>query len=314
MRAAIAQDYGPPEVVSVKDVPAPRPGTKDLLVRVTAAAVTSGDARIRGADFPAGFGVLSRLALGFTRPRNSVLGGAFSGVVTEVGTKTDGFAVGDEVCGMTGVSMGTHAEYVVAPAKKTSHKPPRVSHEDAAGLLFGATAANHFLRVSRTGSDSTVLINGASGAIGTSAIQLAKLRGATVTAVTSTRNAALVRDLGADEVIDYTVAPITASGRRFDVVIDAVGNLDRKSGRDLLSENGILVLGVASLGDNLFARGNVKAGVVPERADDFAHMLSLVADGRLRVVIDESLPLDDIVAAHRRVDSGRKVGNIVITC
>ncbi len=314
MRAADVEAYGPPEVVKIRDLPLPPVGPKSVLIRVTATAVTSGDARIRGANFPDGFGILSRLFLGFHGPRKAVLGGVVSGTVAAVGAKVDQFAVGDQVCGMTGTAMGAHAEYVVAPAKKVVHLPASVSHEDAAGLLFGGSAALHFLRTAGTGPGTTVLVNGASGAIGTNAVQIAKHLGATVTAVTSGPNAALVTELGADDVIDYTVTPLAETTRRFDVVLDTVGNLDRRSARRLLTDDGFAVLAAASLGDNFAARGNVKAGVAPERADYFAHLLDLVADGTIRVVRDNVLDLDDIADAHRRVDSGRKVGNLVVRC
>lgn len=314
MRAAVVEKYGPPEVVQIRDLPLPRVGAKSVLVRVAATAVTSGDARIRGANFPDGFGTLSRLALGFRGPRRTVLGGVFSGTIEALGAKVAGFAVGEEVCGMTGISMGCHAQYVVAPATKLAHKPTTVSHDHAAGLLFGGSAARHFLHVAGTGPGSTVLVNGASGAIGTNAVQLAKHLGATVTAVTSGRNAELVEALGADDVIDYTRTPLAGIDRRFDVVLDNVGSLDRRTARRLLTGNGTALLAVASLGDNLVARGNVKAGVAPERAEAFAYLLSLVASRDLRVIVDEVMDLDDIQQAHRRVDTGHKVGNLVVRC
>jgi len=314
MRAAIVEEFGPPEVVHVRDTAVPRlkPGT--VLVRVAAAAVTSGDARIRGAHFPPGFGSLSRLVFGVRRPRRPILGGVFSGTVEAVGARVPGFAVGDEVCGMTGAAMGTHAEYVAVPAKKLAHKPASVTHEQAAGVLFGGSAALHFLRAANTGPGSTVLVIGASGAIGTNAVQLAKHLGATVTAVTSGANAEFVTGLGADDTVDYTTTGLDDLDRRFDVVLDAVGTLDRHSAPSLLADGGTAVLAVASLGDNVFARGGVKAGVASERAEDFSTLMGLVADGVLRVVIEEVVDLDEIVEAHRRVDSGHKVGNLVVRC
>jgi NADPH:quinone reductase-like Zn-dependent oxidoreductase len=311
MRAALVPAYGPPEVVEIREIDRPEPGPKEVLVRVVAAAVTSGDARIRGARFPDGFGALSRLAFGWRRPRRPVLGGVVSGTVAALGTKVDGFAVGDEVAGMTGAAMGTHAQYVVIPAKKLAHKPPTVSHSDAAGVLFGGSAALHFLRSVDTGANTKVLVNGASGAVGTNAVQIAKHLGATVTAVTSGSNAALVTDLGADDVIDYTSVDLAATNRRFDVVLDTVGNLDPASAARLLTDTGTAVLAAATLAENVIPRRRVKAGVAPERADDFAHLMNLVAEGTLRVV-REDIGLDDIVDAYRRIDSGHKVGNIVV--
>jgi NADPH:quinone reductase-like Zn-dependent oxidoreductase len=313
MRAAVADRYGPPEVVRTVEIPQPAVGADEVLVRVEAVAVTSGDARIRGARFPTGFAVPARLAFGISRPRRRVLGGSFSGVVEAVGPRVTGIAAGDEVCGMTGVRMGAHAEYVAVPAKKLARKPAGVSHEQAAGLLFGGSTALFFLRdKAAVGPGMSVLVNGASGAIGTSAVQLAKHFGATVTGVTSAANAGLVTGLGADRVIDYTKKDLSRIADRFDVVLDAVGNLTVSSGRRLLAEGGVLMLAVAGLVETVRARGDVVAGSAPERVEDFELLLELAAAGEITVVIDQVHDLGDIVEAHRRVDSGHKVGNVVV--
>ena len=312
MRAAIVDRYGPPEVVRIGEVPDPTPGAKEVLVRVRAAAVTSGDARIRAARFPPGFALPGRLGLGLRRPRRAVLGGVVSGVVETVGRDVDGLAPGDEVAGMTGVRLGTHAELVTVPAKRLATKPGAVSHEDAAGVLFGGLTARHFLRKTGVGEGTTVLVNGASGAVGTNAVQLATDLGATVTGVASGANAALVAELGAARVLDHTRGELDATDERFDVVLDAVGNLTVASGRRLLRPGGVLVLAVAGLADTVLPRRGVVTGVSSERAEDVAHLLDLVAAGRLTVVRPEPLALDDVVEAHRRVDTGRKVGNIVV--
>jgi NADPH:quinone reductase-like Zn-dependent oxidoreductase len=234
-------------------------------------------------------------------------------VVEGVGSSVVGFAPGDEVCGMVGRKMGAHAEYVAVPAKRLARKPSAVTHEDAAGVLFGGTTALHFLRdKASVGPGTSVLVNGASGAVGTNAVQLAKHLGATVTGVTSAANAALVSSLGPDRVVDYTTEDVTTTGERFDVVLDTVGNLSRTSGRRLLTEHGVLVLAVASLGDNIRARGNIVAGVALERVEAAELLLRLLADEALTVVHDRTYELQDIAEAHRRVDSGRKVGNIVV--
>lgn len=313
MRAAVVDRYGPPEVARVVEVPDPTPGAGDVLVRVAAAAVTSGDARIRGARFPAGFAPFARLGLGLTRPRRRVLGLCFSGVVEAVGRDVTGFAVGDEVAGMSGARMGAHAELVAVPAGRVVAKPAGVSHEAAAGVLFGGTTALFYLRQAGVRAGASVLVAGASGAVGTNLVQLAKRLGATVTAVTSGANAGLVERLGADRVIDYTATDLATVPDRFDVVVDAVGSLGITGGGGLLAPGGVLVLGVAGLGETLRARGNVRAGAAPERAADFAELLALVAAGELEVVLDEVVPLAEIAAAYRRVDSGRKVGNVVVT-
>ena len=313
MRAAVIDRYGAPEIVRVIEVPKPVPRNDEGLVRVHAAAVTSGDARVRAARFPGGFAPFARLVFGLRRPRRPVLGNTFSGIVDAVGSRADGFAVGDAVCGMTGLRMGAHAEYVAVAAKRLALKPAAVSHEDAAGLLFGGTTALFFLRdKASVGPGMSVLVNGASGAIGTNAVQLARHFGATVTAVTSTANIALLTTLGAERVVDYTKEDIASIDERFDVVLDTVGNLSAQSGRRLLASGGTLLLAVASLGETIRARGNVVAGSSPERAGDFDVLLRLVADGRITVVHEEVYDLADIVAAYRRVDGGHKRGNIVV--
>lgn len=313
MQAAVVTKYGPPEVVRVTDIPMPFPRADEVLVRVVAAAVTSGDARIRAARFPSGFGVLARLALGLTKPRRAVLGGTFSGVVEAVGVKVTGFTPGESVCGMAGSKMGAHAAFISVPAARLARVPAGVSHDDAAGVLFGGSTALHFLRTkAKLQPGQSVLVNGASGAVGTNAVQLAAHFGATVTAVTSAANAGLVNSLGATATIDYATTDVATITDRFDVVFDAVGNLSIGSGRRLLAPGGTLALAVAGLGETIRARGNVAAGPAPERAADFEFLLGLVADGTLTVVHDQQYALVDIADAYRRVDSGRKRGNIIV--
>lgn len=313
MRAAVVDRYGEPEVVRIAEVDTPEPGADEVRVRVAAAAVTSGDARIRAARFPAGYAPFARLVFGIVRPRRRTLGSTFSGVVDAVGSRVDHLEPGDEVCGMTGIKMGAHAEYVVVPTKKLARKPAGVTHDDAAGLLFGGTAALYFLRDrASVGPGTSVLVNGASGAIGTNAVQLARHLGATATGVTSSANASLVASLGADRVMDYSEVDLTTTDERFDVVLDSVGNLSLASGRRLLKPEGVLALAVANLADTIRARGNVVAGTAPERVEDFDFLLRLVAGGEVTVVLDQIYDLGDIVAAHRLVDSGHKVGNVVV--
>jgi NADPH:quinone reductase-like Zn-dependent oxidoreductase len=237
----------------------------------------------------------------------------FSGVVEDVGPGVSSVAPGHAVCGMTGISMGAHAEYVSVPARRVVAVPSGVSHADAAGLLFGGSTALYFLRdKASVGPGMTVLVNGASGAVGSNAVQLARHFGATVTGVTSASNADFVSRLGAGRVIDYAVRDVRALTDRFDVVFDAVGNLSIASGRRLLRDGGVLVLAVASLWDMLRARRGVVAGSGPERAADFEWLLQLVAANELTVVVDRTFPLDHIGDAYRLVDSGHKRGNVIV--
>lgn len=313
MRAAWVDRYGPPEAVRVAEAPRPEPDADQVLVRVHAAAVTSADSRVRGARFPKGFGPFARLAFGVTRPRRPILGNSVSGVVESVGSRVTRVRPGDAVCGMTGARMGAHAEYVVVAEERVVAKPDEVSHDDAAGVLFGGTAALFFLRDKGTvGPGRSVLVNGASGAVGSNAVQLAKHYGAVVTGITSAANADLVTRLGADRVIDHARSDSFTGADRYDIVVDTVGNLTITTGRRLLTDTGVLLLVAAGLGENIRARGNVRTGSAPERREDFEFLVKLVAAGDLDVVIDQTYDLADIAKAHARVDSGHKIGNIIL--
>lgn len=302
--------YGGPLRTLDVEQPTVRPG--DALVRVKAAAVTAGDHRLWSGRFPAGFTLLARLGIGVTRPRMKTLGGAFSGVVAELGEKVSDLKIGDEVAGMVG-SMGAHAEYVRVPADRLAAKPPNVTHEAAAGLLFGGVTALHFLvHQAAVQAGDKVLVNGASGAVGSSAVQLAVHLGAHVTAVFSAGNAALVRGLGADEVVDYRQNPAVNLAERFDVVVDAVGNISRQEGLGLLTSGGRLVLVVAGLGDTIRARGAVSAGVAPEKKELSEEVLRLGSLGVLDPLVEVVGGLGQVEEALRRIDTRRKVGNLVV--
>lgn len=313
MMAARVDAYGPPDAITISPTPIPEPGRGEVLVRIEAAAVTSGDARLRSGRFPTGFGLPARLAFGIRGPRAKVPGMSFSGRVERLGAEVTRFAPGDEVAGMTGSRLGAHAEYVAVPATALTLKPAAVTHPDAAGVLFGGTTALYFLRDrARLRAGQTVLVNGASGSVGSSAVQLAAHDGAIVTAVSSARSHVLLRQLGASHVIDYRATPVTSMDERFDVVIDTVGNLNRASGRRLLTPTGALILVAADLLETITARGRIMAGSAPERVTDFAFLLGLVAAGTLDPLVEIIGGLGSLPDAHRRVDSHRKVGNIVI--
>lgn len=313
MRAVVVERYGPPSVARVAEVadPVARPG--EVVVRVAAAAVTSGDARMRAARFPRGFALPARLGIGLRGPRRPVLGVALSGTVASVGEGVSTLAVGDEVAGMTGARLGAHAELVAVRAERLVRKPAGVSHDDAAAVLFGGCTALHYLEdVVPLRAGHSVLVLGASGAVGSSAVQIARMAGARVTGVTSGRNAALVHSLGAERVIDYTATPVARITGPFDVVVDTVGAVSTPAGRALLADDGRLVLVLATLWQSITARGRVKAGVSGSRPEHMSRLLSLVASGELDPVLQESMPLDEIARAYAIVDSGRKVGNLVV--
>lgn len=312
MRAAHIDRYGPPGAITFTNIPTPSPRKGEALIRVEAAAVTSGDARIRGASFPLGFGLLGRLALGVRGPRK-VPGVVFSGVIEQVGENVSDFHVGDAVAGMTGAKFGAHAEFVAVSTIKLARLNPEVTHAEAAGALFGGSTALQFLRESaNVEPGQSVLVNGASGSVGSAAVQLASHFGAIVTAVSSRPNHDLVRRLGAEHVIDYHATPVSTTEEKFDVVFDAVGNISRKEGLRLATSTGVVILAVASLGETIAARGRVATGPIPELAEDFEFILDLVARGLFDPLVEIVGGLDALQEAHRRIDNGRKVGNLVV--
>ena len=314
MKAAILDSYGSPDVLQIREVPKPKIKENEILVRVKATTVTSADSRIRGARFPKGFGVFARLAFGITKPRTKILGSTYSGIVQEVGDDVSGFRVGDEVCGMTGMSMGTYAQFIkISKFKSIAIKPKAVSHEEAVGMLFGGTAALYFVRdkLSVTKNDE-VLINGASGAVGSNAVQLARYYGAKVTAVTGRHNIDLMKKLGALHTLDYAKTELDSLDKRFDVVLDTVGNISPKLAKSLLNNNGRAGLMVAGLGETLRAHGQIKTGTATEKKEDIEFLLDLLVDKKLEVIIDKVYELNDITQAHKHVDSGHKVGNSII--
>ncbi|MGY3126833.1 NADPH:quinone reductase-like Zn-dependent oxidoreductase [Agrococcus sp. UYP33] len=313
MRAVVVKRYGPPAVARVAEVadPVARPG--EVVVRVASAAVTSGDARMRSGRFPRGFALPARLAIGLRGPRRRVLGMALSGTVDAVGEGVTALAVGDEVAGMVSGRPGAHGELVAVRADRLVPKPAGVSHDTAAAVLFGGCTAMHFLLdVAHLRAGQSVLVVGASGAVGSSAVQVARLTGARVTGVTSGRNAELVRRLGAEAVIDYTTTPVDRIAERFDVVVDTVGALSTAAGRALLADGGSLLLVLATLGQTITARGQVTAGVATAKPEHASRLLGLVASGELDPVVQASLPMAEIARAYEIADSGRKVGNVVI--
>ena len=321
MRAAIYRQYGAPEVVHIGELPYPTPGRQEIRIRVTHTTVSAGDVRLRSANGPRGFGVFVRMMQGVFGPRHPVLGTEIAGVVDTLGSGVTSFAIGDRVFGATGVQLGGHAEFVVLPASAALVKiPPELSDADAVSLVFGGTTALAFLRdIGRIQADERVLVNGASGAVGSAAVQLAVHFGAEVTAVCSARNAEACRALGAAHVIDYTKEDFARGGARYDIVLDTIGNVPWSRGRHALREGGRLLLAVADLAQTLGAllwprRGGreVRGGVAMGKAEDLALLAELAVQGALEPVVDRTYPLAAIVEAHTYVDTGRKRGNVLV--
>ena len=313
MQAAVIERYGPPEVIRIESVPVPEPRAGEVLVRVTAAAVTSGDARIRGARFPRGFTLPARLGIGMRGPRRRVPGTVVAGTVERVGEGVTGFSPGDAVAGMTGAVFGAHAERAVVRTRALARVPAGIGLTDAAGALFGGTTALYFLRErTRLRPGCRVLVNGAAGSVGSAAVQLAVEAGAQVTAVAGRANHGLLRRLGAADVVDYRETPVASLPQRFDVVFDAVGTVNREEGLRLAGEDGVVVLAAAGLADTLRARGRVITGTAPERREHIAAVLDLVARGALDPLTEVVGDLHALPGAHHRIDDGHKVGNLVV--
>ena len=320
MKAAVCERYGPPEVVQIREVPKPVPADGEVLVKAVATTVNSGDARVRALRVPRGLRLPMRLRLGFTKPKQPILGFEMAGQVEAVGRAVTRFQPGDRVVASRGFDFGCHAEYVtVAEQGAIARIPESLSYQDAVALCFGGTTALIFFRLGKLAPGETVLINGASGAVGTMAVQLAKHLGAEVTAVCSGANAELVRGLGADHVIDYTTEDFTRNGQRYDVIMDNHGNAPVRAGQGFAETGRPLPDGHRrSLADarRVAAEGrrSAPARATPRcTADNYRTLMSLAERGVLKPVIDSVLPFAQIVEAHRRVDGGHKVGSVVLT-
>ena len=322
MQAAFCTNYGGPETVQLRDVPIPRPRHNELLIRVHASTVASGDCRVRGANFPDGFATAGRVIFGFSRPNQPILGTECAGVVEAVGVGIRQIKAGDAIVAFSGGRFGCHAEYaIMRGARAMVAKPARIPFEQAAAIGFGGLTALHFLRgLGRLQSGERVLVNGASSCVGVAAVQLARHFGAHVTGVCSGAKAELVRSLGADAVVDYGTSDFASSGEQWDVIVDCVGNAPFTRVRGVMNRKGRLLLVAAGLPALLrapfqaMANGvTITGGAAPERAEDLALLAKLCETGEVRPVIDSTYPLSRIVDAHRRVESGHKSGSVVVT-
>jgi len=304
--------------VQIKDVPTPAPGDGEVLVKAAATTVNSGDARLRALNVPRGMRTPARLRMGLTKLRQPILGFDMAGQIEAVGAGVSGVLPGERVVVSRGLNFGCHAEFAVVSAQGVLVKvPEQLSDQDAVALCFGGSTAFDFLRRGKLAPGETVLINGASGAVGTMAVQLAKHSGAEVTAVCSAANADLVGSLGADHVVDYKTEDFTRNRQRYDVVMDTHGNAPYNRIKDSLNPGGRFLMVVGNLAETLAAtRQKATIAGTPNDvaiADSFRTLMTLAEQGAIKPVIDTILPFTQIVDAHRRVDSGRKVGSLVLT-
>lgn len=304
MKAALCTRYGPPEVIQIGNLPKPDPKDNEILVRIHASAVNSGDVRVRGLVGNLLIRLIMPVFIGFTKPRQPILGVVYAGVVEEIGKDVKDFALGDEVFGLTGFKFGGHAEYItVRESSPVVKKPVNASFEQAAAIVFGGQTAIHFLEAAKIPSTpgAKVLVYGASGAVGSAAVQLAKHYGAEVTAVCSEQSAPFVQALAPETIVCYDKTDFTKSNNnKFDLVFDAVGKISKSQVRPLLKKTNGIFKTVGGM----------------EVASESKAQLNLLKDlfekDEYNPCIDKTFTLEEIVEAHRYVDSGRKRGNVVV--
>lgn len=315
MKAAIYTQYGSPEVLHIKEVEKPIPKNNEIRVSIKATAVNSGDCRLRKAD---PFAV--RLFFGFHKPKTNILGCVFSGEIESVGIDVKNFKVGDFVFGHTDMSFGSYAEYICLPENASiGLKPVNISHREAAVIPFGGVTALHFIKKAMIKPGQKVLVVGASGAVGSTAVQLAKSFGADVTGVCSTANIALVKSIGADKVIDYTKEDFTQNGLTYDVIFDSVKAISVLQSIKSLNKNGTMILSAAGVSEmlqgiwiSMTSSKKVLTGVISHTAADIIFLKRLIEADKFKPVIDKTYPLEQIIQAHAYVEKGHKKGNVSI--
>jgi len=320
MRAVICNQYGSPEVLKVKRVSKPIPKTNEVLIKVHAATVAVADVRIRAFDVPISFWIPARISLGLTKPKNPILGVELAGEVVATGSKVTDFEPGDQVYGSNLSSFGAYAEYVCLPVEgPLAKKPTNLSYAEAAAMPIGARTALHFLNRAEVKPGQKVLIYGASGSVGTYAVQLAKYFGAEVTAVCSEANFDLVRSLGADKVINYRASDFAQQLEAYDVFFEAVDKCPFPIAKNALKPKGTYLNitqpfpTFSRWWTNLTTSKKIlMANNPPTSPEGLLFLKDLVERGELTPVIDRAYPLEDIVEAHRYVDQGHKKGNVVI--
>ena len=321
MKVVICTKYGLPEVLQLTEVEKPTPGDNEVLIKIYATSVTIADSRVRGFKVPISFWIPARIALGLKKPKKDILGVELSGEIESVGKDVKLFKKGDNVFAFPGHnSFGAYAQYKCMPQDGLiAIKPENVTFKEAAVISFGGGTALYFMRKATIQKGQKVLIYGASGSVGTYAIQLARYFGAEVTGVCSTTNLEMIKSLGADKVIDYTKEDFTKNGESYDVIFDAVGKSPYSGCIRSLKKEGIYVhavvtpaLSIRMRWTSITTKKKMIGGTLNPKAEDLIFLKELIEAGNIRPVIDKVYSLEQIVEAHRYVDLGHKKGNVVI--
>lgn len=320
MKAIVYDEYGPPNVLQVREMEKPIPGDNEVLIKVYTTSVTKYDCWVRSCTAPPGFDLLMRIASG-KKPKHPVLGTELAGEVEAVGKDVIRFKPGDNVFGFTGMNMGAYAEYICLPETAVAKKPENVTSEEAAAAPQGALTALFFLRQANLQRGEKVLIFGASGGVGGYAVQLAKHHfGADVAGVCSTAKMEFVKSLGADRVIDYTKEDFTRNGQVYDVIFDTVGKTSVSRSKQSLQKEGTYLLATFGLGMlfqllwiSITSHCKVCYGSLKETTEDLIYLGDLLETGVIKPVIDRTYPLEQTAEAHKYVESGQKTGNVIIT-
>lgn len=320
MKAVVCNRYGPPEVLQLTDVPKPEPKDDELLIKVCATTATVADFRIRSFTVPLSVWIPARIFIGLWKPRKSILGGELSGIVESVGKNVRQYKKGDAVFALSFKDFGAYAQYKCLPENASiALKPAQVSHEQAATIPIGALTALHYLQKAQVSYGQKVLVYGASGSVGTYAVQLAKYLGAEVTAVCSSSNLELVKALGADKAIDYTSTDYTQKLEQYDLILVAIDKIPFSICAKHLKTKGIYANITAPtkslhmLWTSLTSQKKFLMGEHPHKSPENLKLLAnLVASGKLKPVIDRTYTLEQIVDAHRYVEKGHKKGNVVV--